>query len=72
MRLKFHLFKGEDYYPQSGLGDYLGSFATAEEALQFARDHPNSDDNWVEVITHAESGALVRHDARAILKGVMN
>lgn len=28
----FHLFAGNQYYPQSGLGDYRGTFDSVEEA----------------------------------------
>lgn len=36
----FALFCGQNYYPDGGINDYYGSYATLEEALAVAED-PN-------------------------------
>ena len=44
--LPFALFAGDDYENMGGWSEYVGSFATLEEAKQSA---PSRDD-WVEIV----------------------
>lgn len=51
----FHLFSGQGYYPQSGLGDYVGPYETLEEAEVegMRKTNPNQtkfEDDWYSVI----------------------
>lgn len=57
---KYHLFSGYSYYPDSGLGDYKGSFEELEEALTAGGERVTIDnDDWFVVIGHSDDGALV-------------
>lgn len=66
--MRFHLFAGQGYYPQSGLGDYVGGFDSLEEAESAGEKvcgpkpdghdgYWNSED-WYSVITERD-GVLV-------------
>jgi len=64
--MKYHLFAGDWYYPRQGLGDYVGAFETAEEAIAEGKrrcippaGRPYSKDDWYEVITANENGDLI-------------
>ena len=52
---RFHLFCGQDHYPGHGLGDYVGSYATFEDAVQ--ADRPMYD--WWEIIESESDGLVV-------------
>lgn len=67
--MRYHLFTGQGYYPQSGLGDYEDSFDTLSEAVDAGRvkcgDTKPDDyvgywysDDWYSVIQEQE-GRLV-------------
>lgn len=51
----FFLFAGPRTSPRGGLGDYVGSFATLEEAHVAA---PGAHEDWAEVVT-VQDGCLV-------------
>lgn len=44
---KYLLFAGFEYYPSGGWGDYQGSFATLEEAVQKSL---SQEWDWVEIV----------------------
>ncbi len=54
----YHLFVGEDYYPEPGLGDYRGSFADVNEAIAEAQRLTGSewDGDWARVIRSTPDG----------------
>jgi hypothetical protein len=54
----FHLFIGAAYYPESGLGDYRGSFHSEDEAKDFAISDRGHWDWWT-ILGHAEDGSLI-------------
>jgi hypothetical protein len=53
---RYHLFCMDFYYPSGGLGDYKGSFDTAEDA--FKAGHAMRHD-FFEVVTQDADGDLV-------------
>jgi hypothetical protein len=53
---RYHLFCMELYYPAGGLGDYVGSFETAEDAFKEARAMRPDD---FQVVTQDADGNLV-------------
>ena len=52
--LRFHLFAGDSYYPQSGLGDYQGSHETLVDALAA----PRGTSDWWVVVETQDDGSL--------------
>jgi hypothetical protein len=46
----FFLFAGMSYYPEGGMGDYVGTYATLEEA-QAAYWSNGSDYQWAHIAT---------------------
>lgn len=57
---KVHLFAGQGYYPESGLGDYQGSYDTFEEADQWIKDDKAAErgSDWYCIIGVTEEGDL--------------
>ena len=52
----FYLFSGDDYYPNGGANDFIGSFSTIEEAkesLFYVRDWWHLTDDFMNIV---ESG----------------
>lgn len=52
---KYHLFSGEDHYPEGGLEDYYGSYETLEEAKAAGEE---SNDDWTTIAMTQEDGSL--------------
>lgn len=55
----YHLFSGQNYYPESGLGDYVNAFETQEEAEEIGRqkcgqDGTNWQNDWWVVVTEVD------------------
>lgn len=50
----YHVFAGAQYYPSSGLGDYIDSYATLEEARAAAMESRSWVDWWAIVVTTPE------------------
>lgn len=48
--MRYHLFKGSDYYPDRALGDYKGSFDNEDEARAEAYFSSFSQDWWEIVV----------------------
>jgi hypothetical protein len=56
MKQKFWLFMGDNYYPESGLGDYKGAF----DCVHDARDAvPCYRGDWWTILTSDERGELI-------------
>jgi hypothetical protein len=51
----YHLFQGEKYYPGGGINDYVGMFATLDEA-KTAFDKKN---DWAQIIVASPGGLKV-------------
>lgn len=65
----FYLFCGDNYYPQSGLGDYRGKFSTLDEADAEGKRLKKSEEygnDWYVIVTVDTDGELreVRHEWR--------
>ncbi len=56
MEKKFHLFTGDRYYPNGGIGDYSGAYATVEDALSWVL-YTNPD--WYHIASMDDRGWLV-------------
>ena len=41
--MMYHVFGGDTYYPTGGADDWLAAFATADEAMAFARGFVTGD-----------------------------
>lgn len=61
----FHLFAGQGYYPESGLGDYIGPYETLDEAEAEGKNKTAprgnfswGEQDWYSVITESD-GRLV-------------
>lgn len=46
VRNRFGVFGGADYYPCGGFHDYHGSYATLDEATEFAKSMPDREWGW--------------------------
>jgi hypothetical protein len=44
--VRHHLFVTASYYPSGGMGDYVASFDTLDEARDYARTHVLGSDGW--------------------------
>ena len=55
----FHVFAGDDYYPMSGLGDYVGFVDDLMLARQLGE---NAKSDWWTVAQQDETGRLVEID----------
>ena len=60
--MRYHLFTGDDYYPQAGLGNYQESFDSEDEAIEAGRSYIDKKrtrfpDDWYYVIAEV-SGHL--------------
>jgi len=53
MAIKYLLFAGSDCYPRGGVGDFVGSFDSVEDAKKAV---PNDD--WAHVAYFTENGDL--------------
>ncbi len=54
---KYHVFQGDTYYACGGVDDYVKSFKTLEDALDFISNNPS---DWYNVSETQEDGSLVR------------
>ena len=62
---RFHAFAGMLYYPCSGLGDYVGSYETEEEARKAASKAKHKEGSsyaWSTILAHDEDGSLFELD----------
>jgi hypothetical protein len=42
----YFLFAGEDFYPDGGMQDFIGTFPTLEAARRSATNPPKDEDGW--------------------------
>jgi hypothetical protein len=54
----YHLFAGDDYYPDRGLGDYVWSYDDLNKAEAEGRSLIKDRKDWFSVITESD-GRLV-------------
>lgn len=53
---RYLLFAGDHYYPSGGWNDFVGSFDTAREAMEWAESKAIKDsDDWAHVVDTAVS-----------------
>lgn len=52
---RYLLFSGQNYYPSSGTGDYVGSFPSLDDALNSI---VSSINDWYEVVYIENDGTL--------------
>lgn len=61
--MRLHLFAGHDHYPNGGMEDYRGTFATLEDCLDALpkrySDMPDPDYGWVQVALDTPAGLVM-------------
>lgn len=50
----YHLFSGANYYPDSGLGDYISSYDDLGEAEEEGRSLIEGRRDWFSIITEQD------------------
>jgi hypothetical protein len=59
--MRYHLFAGYNYYPDSGLGDYRGSFDEEADAIEAGKIGVSAKEfgpDWWVVITEQGGGLI--------------
>ena len=63
----FHLFAGNDHYPQAGLGDYIDTYKDLLSTLDRIAEGPKADEDgdtsrwdWITVTAVQADGSLIK------------